>query len=861
MSRRTAVDFTLRANITDLKSELSKIPGITEKEARKMGNAMEKNILRAEAASKKAAQRMRGDMGKAIGSAIDRTKKLALAAGVTEEKFEALKNQAMQLGGGIDDFADQLGRADSSLSALSGAVQHLNPEMAEAARMMGDAMGAAEGLVLAAAQAPVHFTVAAAATGLMSLAMAELNEEMERNQKESERQEKNFKRLEKLTKNRTAIENRLTDAHRAQTDALFVSTQAHEQNAQAIAAEVQRAESLARANNSIKYDRIAEQTRAWAAEQRRLNDELLQFERQAKQNEVALKLEETQYKILKMATANRITDLNRLADASKAAGNAQHTAALTGAIDSVMTQKAVNELAQSMKKQQRETHLAARAQADYAAKHKIGQSAAIANMQAVEITNQEYQVNVETAEALEKQLEKLTGQQFALFDAQGQLIVSAKEYAKTGGDNLEVFQSAVFLANLETHAVHELNDATLLKIKLQGDAAKARKKQADEEKTRLKEEAAARVEALETELDAFSVASNEKMQGIEKQGMSETDLLNEQFKNENARLTLIEDGLKREGKLTEENEIKIAEARLTALDDLMTGKEAIEDKIKQDESETAASRLAAIEAAAIAEQNKFIQSKLSTEELIELDRQRQLAELAHIEKTMEFNKTLTLAMEQEIADARLTINSNANKKIVQANQLIVDSGLDQLRVMTSDLLTQTMDFMLDKADQLADKNRDDAIKLFKLHKGIAIAEAVISGARAVQKVWETYASVPPLAAAMTIPVVANTAMQIAKIKGTEPSFHLGGVRPIADPSETMARVLPGEAVLNRGATEMLGDSGVEQLNTGAGASIQVIPIPVYKHFDRFIRDENKRGGRFTSIVQGQSDRPLGQRGY
>ena len=51
---------------------------------------------------------------------------------------------------------------------------------------------------------------------------------------------------------------------------------------------------------------------------------------------------------------------------------------------------------------------------------------------------------------------------------------------------------------------------------------------------------------------------------------------------------------------------------------------------------------------------------------------------------MEANKTLTLAMEQEIADARLAINSNANKKIVEANQLIVDSGLDQLRAMTSD---------------------------------------------------------------------------------------------------------------------------------------------------------------------------------
>ena len=198
MSRSSTVDFTLRANITDLKSELSKIPGITEKEARKMGNAMEKNILRAEAASKKAAQRMRGDMGKAIGQAIDKTEKLAMAAGITEEHFQDLKEAAMQLGGRVDDFADQLGRADSSLSAMAGAVQHLNPEMAEAARMMGDAMGAAEGLILAAAQAPVAFTASAVAAGLLSVALADVNEEMERNQKEAERQEKLLKRVNNL---------------------------------------------------------------------------------------------------------------------------------------------------------------------------------------------------------------------------------------------------------------------------------------------------------------------------------------------------------------------------------------------------------------------------------------------------------------------------------------------------------------------------------------------------------------------------------------------------------------------------------------------------------------------------------------
>ena len=183
MSRRTAVDFTLRANITDLKSELGKVPGITEKEARKMAGAMEKNLLRAEKAAKKAAMTTRGDLAQAIGKAVQMTEKLATAAGVTEEQFEGLKNQAMQLGGRVDDFADQLGRADSSLSAVAGAVQHLNPEMAEAARMMGDAMGAAEGLILAAAQAPAAFTVSALAAGALSLALADLNEQMERNQK------------------------------------------------------------------------------------------------------------------------------------------------------------------------------------------------------------------------------------------------------------------------------------------------------------------------------------------------------------------------------------------------------------------------------------------------------------------------------------------------------------------------------------------------------------------------------------------------------------------------------------------------------------------------------------------------------
>ena len=860
MSRRTAVDFTLRANITDLKSELGKVPGITEKEARKMASAMEKSLLRAEKAAKKAAMTTRGDLAQAIGKAVQMTEKLATAAGVTEEQFEGLKNQAMQLGGRVDDFADQLGRADSSLSAVAGAVQHLNPEMAEAARMMGDAMGAAEGLILAAAQAPAAFTVSALAAGALSLALAEVNEEMERNQREAERQEKIFNKLEKLTKNRTSIEHKLADAYGAQTDALFVSTRAHEENEKAIAAEVARADQLARANKGIRYQRIAEETRAWAQNQRRLNNELLQFQQQAKRNQVALQIEETQYKILQMATANRITDLNRLADASRAAGNAEHAAALTGAIDSAMTQQAVDKLANAYNKQQKETFDAARAQAEYAEKHKVGQSAAIANMQAVELTNAEYQVNVDTAEALEKQLEKLTGQQFALFDAQGQLIVSAKEYQKSKAKDRKDYQSAVFLANLETHAAYELNDATILKMKLQGDAADARKKQAKEEQQRLADEAQARVEALEKEVAAFTDASNKKIQAAKLQGMSESELLVQQFQNENARLDQITQSLEAEGKLTEDNEILIAEARLAALDSYLSGKQALEERTRSDESATAQARLEAIQAAATAEQAKMEESKLSTVELIDLDRQRQLAELAHIEATMEANKTLTLAMEQEIADARIEVNRAADAQIDDARAKRHAISMAALKNMTIDTVMQFEDLISGQLDQIAEKDRDRALRLFRVAKGIRASEAIVNGLTAVTTIIKDE-GITPQSLAKAAMAVAIAGVQVAKIRGEEPSFHLGGVRPMTDPSETIARVLPGEAVLNRSATEMLGDSGVEQLNTGAGASIQVIPVPVYKHFDRFIRDENKRGGRFTTIVEAQNDRPLGQRGY
>ncbi len=860
MSRRTAVDFTLRANITDLKSELGKVPGITEKEARKMAGAMEKNLLRAEKAAKKAAMTTRGDLAQAIGKAVQMTEKLATAAGVTEEQFEGLKNQAMQLGGRVDDFADQLGRADSSLSAVAGAVQHLNPEMAEAARMMGDAMGAAEGLILAAAQAPAAFTVSALAAGALSLALAEVNEEMERNQREAERQEKIYKKLEKLTKNRTSIEHKLADAHSAQTDALFVSTRAHEENEKAIAAEVARANQLARANEGIRYQRIAEETRAWAQRQRQLNDELLEFEQQAKRNQFQLQQQETQYRIIELATADRITDINRIADAHAQAGNKIHAAELAASASTMQTHAAVMKIVEAREKEERTLYKNAEAQKKVVQADHTAQEAAANAFGALRMGRDAYLDRIKTAEALEKQLEKLTGQEFQLFDATGALITSSKEYGATVNSNRKPYQRSVILANLDTEAALELNDATILKIKLQKEAAKNRKKQAKEEQQRLADEAKARVEALEKEVAAFTDASNKKIQAAKLQGMTEEELLDKQYRDELDRLAVIEATLNKEEELTKERSQKIRDARVAALQATQAERARIQKESQAEETAIAESRLEAIQAAATAEQAKMAEAKLSTVELIDLDRQRQLAELAHIEATMEANKTLTLAMEQEIADARIEVNRAADAQIDDARAKRHAISMAALKNMTIDTVMQFEDLISGQLDQIAEEDRDRALRLFRVAKGIRASEAIVNGLTAVTTIIKDE-GITPQSLAKAAMAVAIAGVQVAKIRGEEPSFHLGGVRPMTDPSETIARVLPGEAVLNRSATEMLGDSGVEQLNTGAGASIQVIPIPVYKHFDRFIRDENKRGGRFTNIVQAQNDRPLGQRGY
>ena len=871
MSRSSTVDFTLRANITDLKGELGKIPGITEKEARKMAGAMEKNILRAEKAAKKAAMTTRGDLSKAIGQAVDMTEKLATAAGVTEQQFESLKQKAMELGGRVDDFADQLGRADASMSAMAGAIQHMNPEMAEAARLMGDAMGAAEGLILAAAQAPVAFTASAIAAGLLSVALADVNEEMERNQKEAERQEKLLARVNKVADKRAAIENRLTDAIERQRGTTDEATRAWQENEKAIAAAIGEAEQLAKLGKTHRLHSLAVSTEEWGKQQRALNDELLRFSKIAQQNERDQEAQALQYEVLKVATKSRIADLDRLASTFKEAGNTIHAAELQASSDMFARQALVDEVVTKDRERQRLLRENAEDTLKEAGANTQAGKAAEKLLASTTMLHQAYEYKVIDAERVAKSLKKQTDAEWGLYNAHGTAIDQTKNYAAVSSRFRDYQETGVYLQNLETGAVLEYSDAIELKRKLTKKAAEDSVTAAAEAAAAAEDELDAKLDAMLKEVNGISEASAAKIKAIEDEKKSGEELLADVLAAENQRLDVIEESLKEEERLTDEAAQQIAQARTAAVSAYFAGEAALEEdrdrqlranqeQQRQIEREALQERLEGISEKANQEEQALIKSKMSAVELHELERNLQLSELDMLRDTLRARGELTLEAEQELAHARFLIQTGADEKIADARAEAMDRSFQEIKAATGDAFVAITDLMSDQMDKIADKDRDRALRLFRIQKGLRASEAVLNGLVATMTILKDE-GLTPASALKVAAVGVTTAVTVAKIKGEEPSFHLGGVRPMSDPGEFRARVLPGEAVLNRRATEALGDTGVEALNTGGAPSVQVVPIPVYKHFDRFIRDENKRGGRFSNIVQAQSDRALGQRGY
>jgi len=178
----------------------------------------------------------------------------------------------------------------------------------------------------------------------------------------------------------------------------------------------------------------------------------------------------------------------------------------------------------------------------------------------------------------------------------------------------------------------------------------------------------------------------------------------------------------------------------------------------------------------------------------------------------------------------------------------------------ANVLGGIIDEQMRNSDELTDKQKKNLKTLFAIQKAAAVASIIMSTASAIMKALDVLG---PIAGGVAAGVIGGLGATQAAIVASEkpPSFHTGGIIP-APPGDqgVMMNALPGEAVLNRDATQTLGAEGVDALNSGQSPGGAISISMVYKHriFDTFVESNISKGGPLRDAIK--DGRRVGHRG-
>ena len=142
-------------------------------------------------------------------------------------------------------------------------------------------------------------------------------------------------------------------------------------------------------------------------------------------------------------------------------------------------------------------------------------------------------------------------------------------------------------------------------------------------------------------------------------------------------------------------------------------------------------------------------------------------------------------------------------------------------------------------DTVSEKNKKGAMIAYRIAQAAAVSEIAINTAKEISKV-----AANPFAVAG---VAALGAAQLATVIATPPpEFHMGGL--IKGDDTTQITALKGEAILDRRTVSRLGgEQGVNALQRGQSSTNEVIVVQPFKHFDKFVKLNSRRGGSMASI--------------
>jgi len=835
------IEITITGDAKDLTEALEKVSkNIEELQAglggakdsfEKTGKSAQDAMKKVEAETKKASTATDG-LTSAQGKSSKATDSLAKSTEKASKKIgDNRKILGMQVSS-LESGADAMGRMDSAFSSFASVIDQVNPALAENLRVVGDLTGASEQLILSFTQlGPKGLVIAAAAaagTAAYTELMATQQRVIDKNQQLADGYDVTISSLLNMEKLEMSMSDQLAVATGQITEqdiALRKRTQTIER-----AMRVQRKEAMKRASQK---ETLAEFQVAYEKEIAAIAD----TERRLKQLSAELHHTNTMQKAsTHAATAHAMALLE--VDVSATTG-AKAIEVLTGLVD-----ESTGEQLKAVGGYQKSEYALSLLEERFKKEAEV----------VVEGTNQKKRLHT-TVEFLNMAMDDLRAagsQSTDMFKALSETTDGvSKSYGAVNistGQFIDISQLAIIAAQRQLELLaHQAREQEELAAK-----RKARARERLSLLEQLEQQAFDTENALKNPIIALEDAHEREMEQLDK--------LVAKYK-EDAKVMEATERLK---------DAKLREFTLTRFQLMREEEERIKSLARE-----ARSALETIESISeggardtFEEEFKALEEYYSRQkELLAESVQDAMATQAETHDIVKAAKDEELQIEQEFLDAKKALEDKyADDQRDQLNKL-EDERMEKLLNNLSAMQNvfggmETIILAFDEA--ITFQSVESQKRMFAAAKAAAISEAIIAGAVAGIATFKD-GGITPVNLAEAAALAVTTAATVATIAAEQPSFDIGGVVRggvmAQSRDQVSANLLPGEAVLNRRATEALGEQGVNALNSGGTVGSQVVVVPAYKHFDRFIKDEYRRGGSFRNIVTKQREFPVGRRSY
>lgn len=226
--------------------------------------------------------------------------------------------------------------------------------------------------------------------------------------------------------------------------------------------------------------------------------------------------------------------------------------------------------------------------------------------------------------------------------------------------------------------------------------------------------------------------------------------------------------------------------------------------------------------------------KLSEELLMTDEERKNLAFERELERIQELGEASNLQ-----GEARLLIQEKINQAQMdgaEAYQKQLKETMEATLEMGDSIFSSLGEFATAAMKLTKQNGKEDSKRmrmLFRMNQVAALGEIGMKAATMIMAAM----SLPPgmrgiRIAAVTGAAAANAGLVMSQ-QPPQSSFHMGGMAP----DEMGARVLQGEAVLDRATVQRIGgEEGVQQLQEGNIGDSKVVVIQPFKHFGRFVKE-------------------------